>query len=47
MSIDSKISKYFSYVEVCSKDYKLTDEFTRHEAYWRCVNQPDQLQKTT
>jgi SAM-dependent methyltransferase len=40
-------SKYFKYVEVCSKDYKLTDEFTRHEAYWRCANQPDRLQKTT
>jgi SAM-dependent methyltransferase len=40
-------SKYFNFVEVCSKSYRLSDEFTRHEAYWRCANQPDRLQGLT
>jgi len=40
-------SKYFRFVEVYSKDYKLNNESIRHEAYWRCANQPDRLQRLT
>jgi len=37
--------KYFKFVEVCSNVYQISDSFTRHEAYWRCSNQPDRLQQ--
>ena len=39
--------KYFRFVEVYSNSYKLNDEFTRHEAYWRCTNYPDRLKRLT
>jgi len=38
-------SKYFKFVEVGSREYKLNANFTRHEAYWRCANQQDRLEK--
>ena len=38
-------SKYFKFVEVYSISYKINDKFTRHEAFWRCANQPDRIQK--
>lgn len=40
-------SRYFKYVEVSSQDYRLAGDFLRHEAYWRCANQPDRLQRLT
>ncbi len=38
-------SKYFKFVEIGSREYKLNASFTRHEAYWRCANQPGRLEK--
>ena len=39
------LSKYFRFVELGFQDYKLNDNFIRLEAYWRCANQPDRLQR--
>jgi len=41
----SLFSKYFRYVELSSIDYGLSNNFIRHEAYWRCANGPDRLQR--
>jgi SAM-dependent methyltransferase len=40
-------SKYFKFVEVSSQEYKLSGGFMRHEAYWRCANHADRLQRLT
>ena len=37
--------RYFTFVELSATSYKINDQFTRHEAFWRCTNQPDRLQK--
>jgi len=47
MILENYFQKYFRFVEVYSKDYKLNNESIRHEAYWRCANQPDRLQRLT
>lgn len=38
-------SKYFSYIELQSQDYRIGNGFLRSEAYWRCSNQPARLKR--
>jgi 2-polyprenyl-3-methyl-5-hydroxy-6-metoxy-1,4-benzoquinol methylase len=40
-------SRYFKFVQLYSTSYRLSEESTRYEAYWRCANAPDRLQDAT